>query len=301
MAENAEVTVQQLFERWRRGDAEAGRLMAQRFSDWYYAISAVRLGDRKGRGPLDRSCKAFAEGVVAVTRAGDIVEWAYGLVQQEVANAGGHISGGDIPNAVTRNRSPSKLLRQVRGDLDGDQLRLLHLVYSGRGAPDEVARLAESQGGMPLAALRARYTLKRLLKQNADVPFQETPIEIDFDRCPLPLYEANALASADEVMAMEKWLLSDSVVCRDVAEFATFAVALRGGALTSDEPADTTTAEVVRTQPASERPRETITAPRETLPPVAERPSSRLSPTALAAILGLVLLAVAIVVYLSKS
>lgn len=301
MAENAEVTVQQLFERWRRGDAEAGRLMAQRFSDWYYAITAVRLGDRKGRGPLDRSCKAFAEGVVAVTRAGDIVEWAYGLVQQEVSSAGGLISGGDIPNAITRNRSPSKLLRQVRADLEADQLKLLHLVYSGRGAPDEIARVAEQQGGMPLALLRARYTLKRLLKQNADVPFQITPVELDFDRCPMPLYEANALANPDEVVAMEKWLLTDGQVCRDVAEFATFAVAMRGGALVSDEPAETP-AESARTQPVIERPKEVIAPSKQDTVPAPPTPTpSKLNPMVLAGVVAVVFVIAAIAIFLMRS
>ena len=41
MAESADVTVQQLFKKWRSGDAESGQSMAQRFSDWYYAIAAV--------------------------------------------------------------------------------------------------------------------------------------------------------------------------------------------------------------------------------------------------------------------
>lgn len=301
MAENAEVTVQQLFERWRRGDAGAGRLMAQRFSDWYYAITAVRLGDRKGRGPLDRSCKAFAEGVVAVTRAGDIVEWAYGLVQQEVSSAGGLISGGDIPNAITRNRSPAKLLRQVRSDLEADQLKLLHLVYSGRGSVDEVARVAEAQGGMPLALLRARYTLKRLLKQNADVPFQITPVEIDFDRCPMPLYEANALANPDEVVAMEKWLLTDVQVCRDVAEFATFAVAMRGGALVSDEPAETPV-ETARTQPVIERQKEVIApAKQDTIPAPPTPAPSKLNPMVLAGIVAVVFVIAAIAIFLMRS
>lgn len=234
MAEAADVTVQQLFKKWRSGDAEAGQAMAQRFSDWYYAIAAVNLGDRKGRAPLDRACQAFAQGIVNVQRSGDLTEWAYALIQQEVAGAGGRASGVDSGNALTGNRPPSRLLREVRASLDPDQAQLLHLVYTGSSDTASIDRLAESQGGMPVAALRARYTLKRLLRTNANVNFQETPLELNFDRAPLPYYEANRLASAEETEALEKWLLGDPAACRDVAEFAAFSHALRGGLLMSE-------------------------------------------------------------------
>lgn len=235
MAESADVTVQQLFKKWRSGDAEAGQSMAQRFSDWYYAIAAVNLGDRKGRQPLDRACQAFAQGIVNIQRPGDLVEWAYGLIQQEVTTAGGRISAGDVGNALTGNRPPSKLLREARRGLDPDQVQLLHLVYTGSRDTAAIDRLAESQGGMPAAALRARYTLKRLLRTNASVGFQETPLELNLDRGPLPLYEAGLLAGAEEIDAFEKWMLGEAGVCRDVAEFAAFTHALRAGMLVGDE------------------------------------------------------------------
>ena len=236
MAESADPTVQQLFKKWRSGDAEAGQTMAQRFSDWYYAITAVRLGDRRGRAPLDRACSAFAQGIVNVTRPGDLTEWAYTLITQEVTSAGGRVPGGDFPNALTREQPPSRLLRQARAGLDPDQVRLLHLFYSGTGPEAEISKVAESQGGMPLALLRARYTLKRWLRTNAEVPFHETPLEIDFDRAPLPYYEAAIMRGADEQAAFERWILSDPRVCRDVAEFAAFALAMRAGGLMSEEP-----------------------------------------------------------------
>lgn len=235
MAESADVTVQQLFKKWRSGDAESGQSMAQRFSDWYYAIAAVNLGDRKGRQPLDRACQAFAQGIVNIQRPGDLVEWAYGLIQQEVGNAGGRSSAGDVGNALTGNRPPSKLLREARRGLDPDQVQLLHLVYSGSTDAAAIDRLAEGQGGMPVAVLRARYTLKRLLRTNANVGFQETPLELNLDRCPLPMYEAGLLANAEEVDAFEKWMLGEASVCRDVAEFAAFTHALRAGLLVGDD------------------------------------------------------------------
>lgn len=273
MAESADVTVQQLFKQWRSGDAEAGATMAQRFSNWYYAVTAVRLGDKKGKPPLEKAYQNFESGIMEVTRPGDLVEWAYSVVRQQINAAGGRSTGADIPNAITRNRPPSRLLREIRPGLDPDQIQLLHLVYTRTGSEAEVARIAEGQGGMPLGLLRARYTLKRLLKTEVNVPFQETPLELNFDRMPLPLYEAGQLASDDEEVAFEKWMLTDPELCRDVAEFATFALALRAGCLLSEdsspappEPAATPEARPVqrptpqKTEPVREKPPE-VSAP----------------------------------------
>lgn len=263
MAESADVTVQQLFKQWRSGDAEAGAAMAQRFSNWYYAVTAVRLGDKKGKPPLEKAYQNFESGIMEVTRPGDLVEWAYSVVRAQINAAGGRTTGADIPNAITRNRPPSRLLREVRPGLDPDQIRLLHMVYTRAGTDAEIARIAEGQGGMPLGLLRARYTLKRLLKTEANVPFQETPLELNFDRMPLPLYEAGQLANDEEEVAFEKWMLTDPELCRDVAEFATFALALRGGGLMSEESATPEApapveprAEQKPIEPAAEPPRE---------------------------------------------
>ena len=46
MAETPTQDVKAQFKRWRSGDADAGVSMAQRFSDWYYAITVMRLGDQ---------------------------------------------------------------------------------------------------------------------------------------------------------------------------------------------------------------------------------------------------------------
>lgn len=284
MAESADVTVQQLFKKWRSGDAESGQSMAQRFSDWYYAIAAVNLGDRKGRQPLDRACQAFAQGIVNIQRPGDLVEWAYGLIQQEVATAGGRVPAGDAGNALTGNRPPSQLLREARRGLDPDQVQLLHLVYSGSQDTAAVERLAEGQGGMPVAVLRARYTLKRLLRTNANVGFQETPLELNLDRCPLPLYEAGLLANAEEVDTFEKWMLGEATVCRDVAEFAAFTHALRAGMLIGEEQeaeAEEAAAPPTSHQPPQPQPRAApvvVRAGPESTPSPAGKPSGGMNP-----------------------
>lgn len=301
MAEAADVTVQQLFKKWRSGDAEAGQTMAQRFSDWYYAIAAVHLGDRKGRAPLDRACQAFAQGIINIHRPGDLVEWAYALIQQELLSAkeqlssGGRIVGVDSGNALTGNRAPSRLLREVRGNLDPDQVQLLHLLYTGSTDVEAIERLAEPQGGMPVAALRARYTLKRLLRSNANVNFQETPLELNFDRSPLTYYEADRLTSNEENEAFEKWLLSDALVCRDVAEFAAFTHALRAGLLLSDDEPEVQQVSAPAPAPApppSGRPEPMLVRPDNVESKPAEtRPSGNMPMIIGAVVVGLIIVA----------
>ncbi len=237
MADAAEPTVQQLFKRWRSGDADAGRAMAQKFTDWYYAITAVRLGDSGGREPLQRACSAFAEGIAGVSRSSDLVDWSHDLVKREVDAAGGRIQGGDFPNALTSNRSPTELLAQARRGLSPQQANLLHATYGGGLALPKLIDLAEAAGGWPLAVLDARYALKRWLRENARINFSVVPDQADLDRAPMPLYEASRMASADEEDFFEKWLISDLDLCRDVAEFATFAHALRAGAFKGEHPA----------------------------------------------------------------
>lgn len=224
------VPTQQLYQQWRSGDAEAGQAMAQRFSDWYYAVTASRLGDNLGRSPLQRSCTRFQQGIVSITKESELVGWAHGILAEELQTAGGRIAGGDFPNVMTGNRPPSELLAQAREALPADQVRLLAHTYDSSFPLDELSREAEAQGGMPLAVLRARYALKAWLKDNAGVGFSEVPAEPNLDYAPLPLYEAGRMRSAAEETGFEKWLLSNMPLCKDIAEFGVFALALRAGA-----------------------------------------------------------------------
>jgi hypothetical protein len=236
MADEVDSSVQTLFKQWRNGDATAGQNMAQKFTDWFYAITAIRLGDQTGRAPLDRCCRAFAEGVVGVHRPEQLVDWAHSLVDREVKAAGGRIDGGDYPNALTGNRSPSSLLRQARAGLPPRQVRILSLAFSRDVDMNTLMRESEAAGGWPFAVLDARYALKRWLRDNAQVSLQVVPDQPDLDRGPLPLYEAARMASAEEERAFEMWLISDLDLCRDVAEFSTFVHALRAGAFSGPDP-----------------------------------------------------------------
>lgn len=230
MSENQAPNPQQLFKQWQNGDAEAGQAMASMVTDWYYAITAVRLGDRRGREPLERACAAFASGITSVSRSGELVDWAHGVVQRELSAAGMRTEGGDFPNALTNNRSPTELLGRARAAMTPDQVELLHLAFDPSVSLQRLIDATEARGGWPLALLDARYALKRRLREHEAVNFSVAPTEPDLDRAPMPLYEAARMASAEEERVFEHWLLSDLDLCRDVAEFATFAHALRAGA-----------------------------------------------------------------------
>lgn len=231
MAESADPTVQSLFKQWRSGDAAAGQAMAQKFTDWYYAVTTVRLGESGGRAALQRACAGFAQGITTVTRSGDLVDWAHDVLRREVEAAGGRGPGVDAANALTGNRPASALLVQVAPALTETQRRLLHATYTAGTPTAALIEQAEAAGGWPQAVLDARLALKRALRDRAGVALQVVPLSPDLDRAPMPLYEAARMASPDEEGFFEKWLVSDLDLCRDVAEFAVFAHALRAGAL----------------------------------------------------------------------
>lgn len=230
MSDIAGQTTQQLFNKWRSGDAQAGQVMAQRFSDWYYAISASRLGDRNCRTALERACQRFAQGVASVTEAKQLPVWAHGIIAEEIQTAGGRVSGGDHPNALTGQRSPTELLQQVAPKLSHSDKRLLALSFDADASLEEVKSAADASGGYPLAVLQARYALKRSLVEQCGVAFTEVPDKANLDWGPLPLYEGGRMTQGKEEQAFETWMLSDLKLCKDIAEFAAFSLALRGGA-----------------------------------------------------------------------
>lgn len=230
MADPRTLPTPQLFKAWRSGDAAAGGVMAQRFSDWYYAITATRLGDQHGRAPLQRACLRFQQGIVSVSNPATLADWAHGLLLEELQQAGGRLAGGDFPNALTGGRSPTELLQRAAAELPPAQVRLLAHAYDARYPAEDLAHEAEALGGMPVAVLQARHALKRWLRDQVAVPFTEVPEEPNLDCAPLPVYEASRMASAAEEAGFEKWLLSDMGLCKDIAEFGVFAMALRAGA-----------------------------------------------------------------------
>jgi len=235
-ASKAQPTVIQLFRRWRGGDEAAGQEMAQKFSDWYYAISTIRVPGQEGRPPMEAACQAFAQGIVTVTRPRALIDWAHDLLERELKSVGYGLdtnkpTGSDHPNAMTRNRSPRELIENVADSIDPAQRRVLALAYDPSINLSVVDQAADALGGTPFAMLQARYALKQSLQQTQDVPFAVVPENADMDRAPISLYEAHRLASGNEICELEKWLLSDIDLCKDIAEFSAFVHALRGGAL----------------------------------------------------------------------
>ncbi len=235
MAETDNRSTKQLFNDWRKGDGQAGQLMAQRFADWYYAITTSRLGEARGQEPCNVSCQKFGEGIVSVTDSKQLVEWAHKVVLAELEKAGSRATDGDQPNAYTGDKAPKDLLRRARAALK-DEVALLEASYGGRVAKEEVDRMAEPLGGNPIGILRARYRVKKWLRDNEGVPFEVAPDNPVLDRAPLPLYESGRMATPQEEVNFEQWMISDLDLCRDIAEFAHFAIALRGG-LPAGEPA----------------------------------------------------------------
>lgn len=251
MSDLSTVAPQQLFKQWRGGDAASGQAMAQRFSDWYYAVTACRLGDQHGRTPLQRACTRFQQGIVSVTNPAELADWAHGILSEELRMAGGRIPGGDFANQLTRGRLPSELLARAREALPPAQVRLLAHAYDARFPYEQVAAEAEALGGMPFAVLDARYALKRWLAQEG-VAFTEAPAQPNLDYAPLPLYEAGRMSNANEESGFEKWMLQSLPLCKDIAEFGVFALALRAGAFGATAPV---VAEPVAPPPVAPTPR----------------------------------------------
>jgi len=225
MAETPTLDVKALFKRWRSGDAESGVSMAQRFSDWYYAITVMRLGDQNARAPLERACQTFAQRIMDITNADELIDFAHQIVLEEVRQAGGNAMSSDSPNAMTGGEFPSTLLVQAVAGLQPEQVDVLHRTYTDKSL------LGADQ---PIAALNARHALKVWLSKNAGVPFSVLPKAPAIDQAPLPLYEAARLQSSDEVRAFEQWLVTDIDLCKDIAEFSVFAHSIRAGALKAE-------------------------------------------------------------------
>jgi ferric-dicitrate binding protein FerR (iron transport regulator) len=133
---------------------------------------------------------------------------------------------------------------------------------------------------------RARHALRQALQSEAGIAFTTSPNPENLDWAPLPLYEAGKLASPAEERAFERWMLQDPTVSREIVEFASFAHALRAGALQGKQPS-------ARTGPKSLTPG-TAPPPTRTTSQPAARPSG-FTGTQVAVIGGLAFVAVLLV------
>jgi len=228
MSETDTRTTKVLFREWRAGDSQAGQIMAQRFADWYYAIATSRLGEAGGASACEQACAQFGEGVVEVTESRALVPWAHDVITKLLSASGSRVMDGDEPNAYTGNQHPKLLLVKARAAMP-EEVKLLEVAYRRGSTSDEVDALSAPLGGNPLGILKARYRVKGWMKGNLGVPFDVTPENPVLDRAPLPLYESGKMGSPEEEVSFEHWMISDIDLCRDIAEFAHFAIALRGG------------------------------------------------------------------------
>jgi hypothetical protein len=239
MATAEQSSTETLFHHWRRGDAHAGKVMAQRFTDWYYAIAVTRLGEAQAEEPFRAACSKFSKGVVKVTDPRRLLGWAHNIARKQLHTRAqdGWAPGGDLPNTFSRNGSPKELLVQARSSLP-QQMALLERTYTTGHIPHE-----------PLDVLTARYELKTWLRDHAQAPFRITPQDIDPDRTPLPFYESGHLGNDAEEVHFELYMLNAHEICQDVAEFAHFAIALRGGLPAAANPTSAPTSPTPRTDP----------------------------------------------------
>jgi hypothetical protein len=246
-------SIRQLFKDWRAGDAAAGQGMAQRVADWYYAVATSRLGEQRGRKPCDAACAAFGSGIVQVSDSRQLEGWAHGLITTEIEKGGSRARDGDDPSLYTREQKPKGLLVRAREALPAE-VALLEAVYGAHADRGQIEELAGPLGGNPIGILEARYRVKRWLRDNARVRFDVVPDKPILDRAPMPLYEADRMASTAEEAQFELWMLTDLVLCKDIAEFAHFAIALRGGLPSERAAAPERASASVQTKPAAPPP-----------------------------------------------
>jgi hypothetical protein len=272
MADANASSIPALYKRWRNGENEAGQEMAQRFSDWYYAMTVSRLGEQEGRDPLQRACERFSHEILAISSANELVEWAHGVVNTEIERAGSRVSSGDFPSALTGNRRPSEILVDAWKALPRDDLMLLAHAYDASFPMERLVQEAEAMGGYPVAVLQARLDLKRWLRDSCSVPFTIVPDMPHLDSAPLPVYEAGRMSNAKEATRFERWLLTRDDLCRDIAEFAVFALSIRTGSLARTAPP-----EELSSPPARHR---RPVQPREARPAAPPRPTPAPTPIA---------------------
>ena len=223
----ADQNVQALYHAWRRGNSEAGQHLAQRYSDWFFAICTNRLGERRGHDVFQNVSRKFGEGIVKVENAEALMPWAHGILTEELLSEGRRVHDGDVPGAYTRYLYPKSLLHEARSQLP-NELALIEAYYRGDSLTD-VEALAAPIGGLPMALLTARHSLRVWLQSEMQMPFENVSNAPALDLAPLPVYEAGRMQSPAEEAQFEQWLLTDLDLCKNLAEFAHFAIALRGG------------------------------------------------------------------------
>ena len=225
MSSNSDPNVAALFKKWRSGNAESGTQLAQRISDWFYAICSSRYGEEHGYAVFQTASRKFGEGVVNVAHSEDLVPWAHSVLCTEIIRAGVKPGAANVASGYSGGHPPVDLLAAAKTALPVE-VEILRRFFNGEDVA-AMGELVDPLGGVPSALLHARYSVKRWLKNEYSLPFDVTPEQPNMDLFPLSMYESNRMKDEAEVSRFEKWMLDNNSLCRDVAEFAPFAAALR--------------------------------------------------------------------------
>lgn len=277
MSTPATLPAQTLFLQWRRGDAASGRLMAQRFTDWYLAICVARLGEHDGKDAARAVCGAFQQGIGKVASPAQLIPWAHGLAKREFEGRSiAHTSSAPRPGAFTKGQAPGEILARAR-KVHPAETALLEAFYSGQASTED-----------PSTLLAARATLKDWIQQEVQVSFRAS--HADPDLLPLAHYEAHSLHTEADRDAVETWILDEPELSRELVEFAQFALALRRGipkeapTPVAAEPAPASQAPTPAPVPASQAPTPAPVAaaprPRVHSPQASDEPPARRLPVA---------------------
>lgn len=208
-------SINSLFQKWRSGDRAAGNAMVQRVNDWFLAIATARLGEAAAKGAARAATEAFVADVARVPDGRRLRAWAHQLAVEHIHSAGKPKRGTESPSAYTRSISPVRLWAKVHRALPNEAKALARAYQAGDAHPSWSD------------ALNARYAIKRWLR-DAGLPFRVCPDAPDPDLAALAAYEAGHLTEP-HAYEVERWLLTDADACRDLAEFAHLAIALRAG------------------------------------------------------------------------
>ncbi len=208
-------TPTELYVQWRAGDPQAAPELARRFTDWYQAIAQARLGPDRAAGPFARTCSRFQGGILNIRNPVDLVPWAHSLIAEELNREESGAPSSDLAEGRLAR------LQQALEALPPATRALLMTAY-GPGR-ESLTALAAPLGGLPFALLEARDALKAALAALGE-RFPDAGVVPD--HAPLPYYEAGR-TTPEEASAIETWLLSEPLTCRDLVAFAPWTHALR--------------------------------------------------------------------------
>jgi hypothetical protein len=214
--------INKLFVNYHNGDRAASDQLANRFELWFDSLTTFYLGDHPQRkASYDRVCETFSKNIHKIKRSRDLIPFAHDILSKEIKQFE-ETNVADFTNHLLKNQSAPDLLQKVWAGMDKKEQHTLLGVYMSQGKGEQE---------YPYAALAARNKLKTLLQQQCGVEFITEGDRLDWDLCPLPLYEGKKLKNKQEIQYFEKWLLNAPAICKEILEFSPFIHALRNGAI----------------------------------------------------------------------